>query len=66
MIYPIELVIYGMIFKCPLQKCTLPGNLKQVSQVSIYVSPMPAVSLKKHDFLMKIQACQVKIQSISI
>lgn len=64
MIHPIELVIYGMIFKCPLQECTLPGNLKQVSQVSMYVSPKPEMSLKKHSFLMKILLCKIKIQSI--
>lgn len=47
MIHPIELVICSMIFKGPLQKYALPGNLKQVFQVSIYVSPKPEMSLKK-------------------
>lgn len=47
MIYPIELVIYGVIFKCPLEKCDLPNNLKQVFQVSIYVFWGPEMSLKK-------------------
>lgn len=63
-IHPVELVICDVTFKCPLQKCALPGNLKQVSQVSIYVSPKPEMSLKKHSFLMKISICKVKIQSI--
>lgn len=46
MIHP-ELVMYGMIFKCPLEKCNLPDNLKQVFQVSIYVFSGPEMSLKK-------------------
>lgn len=54
MIHPIELVIYGVNFKCPLEKCALPDNLKEVFQVSIYVSSKPVMSLKKHRFLVKI------------
>lgn len=66
MIRPIELVIYGVIFKCPLQKCALPDHLKQVSQMSIYVSPKPEMSLKKNCFPMKIYICKVKIQNTQI
>lgn len=54
MIHPIELVIYGVNFKCPLEKCALPDNWKEVFQVSIYVSSKAVMSLKKHRFLMKI------------
>lgn len=47
MIHPIELVIYGVNFKCPLEKCALPDNLKEVFQVSTYASSKPGMSLKK-------------------
>lgn len=62
---PFESVIYGVIFKCPLQKSVLPDHLKQASQGSIYVTPKPDTSLKKQ-FLDETSGFQSKNVEYSI
>lgn len=65
MIHPIELVMYGVIFKCPLEKCDLPDNLKWVFQVSIYVFSESEMSFKKQfpDEILGLQSKNIKYKN---